>query len=92
MTILTAFGSIATSVKAIKLGADNYILKPCSFSELMKSFQNITGKLIGLAVLLLPRSSFNQNQIVVFSKNFDVLVSTGLSNDHKTGYDFLKSL
>ncbi|MEC7277570.1 MAG: response regulator [Bdellovibrionota bacterium] len=35
MTMLTAFGSVATSVKAIKLGADNYIMKPCTFKELM---------------------------------------------------------
>lgn len=35
ITMLTAFGSIATSVKAIKLGADNYLLKPCSFKELL---------------------------------------------------------
>ncbi len=49
MTILTAFGSIATSVKAIKLGADNYILKPCSFSELLESFQSsdLQGQEIG---------------------------------------------
>lgn len=35
ITMLTAFGSVATTVQAIKLGANNYLLKPCSFKELL---------------------------------------------------------
>ena len=40
MTMLTAYGSVATSVKAIKLGADNYIMKPCTMSELMTALES----------------------------------------------------
>lgn len=32
--MLTAYASIATSVEAIKKGADNYLMKPCSFEEI----------------------------------------------------------
>lgn len=39
MTMLTAYGSVATTVQAIKAGADNYILKPCSFDELLVALE-----------------------------------------------------
>lgn len=35
ITMLTAFGSIATTVEAMKKGSDNYIMKPCSTEELL---------------------------------------------------------
>ncbi len=35
ITMLTAFGSIATTVEAIKRGCDNYIMKPCSKEEIL---------------------------------------------------------
>jgi two-component system response regulator RegA len=34
ISMLTAYGSIATSVEAIKKGADNYLMKPCSTEEI----------------------------------------------------------
>jgi two-component system response regulator RegA len=38
--LLTAYGSIQTSVEAIKLGADDYLLKPCSFHEILNILEN----------------------------------------------------
>lgn len=35
ITMLTAFGSIATTVEAMKRGSDNYIMKPCSTKEIV---------------------------------------------------------
>ncbi len=35
VVLLTAYGSIRTSVEAIKKGADEYLLKPCKFNELL---------------------------------------------------------
>lgn len=35
VVMLTAYGSISTSVDAIKKGANEYILKPCTFFELL---------------------------------------------------------
>jgi two-component system response regulator RegA len=40
IVMLTAYGSIATSVQAIKLGADNYIMKPCSFDEILQALKS----------------------------------------------------
>lgn len=34
IVMLTAYGSISTSVEAIKKGADEYLLKPCKFIDL----------------------------------------------------------
>lgn len=39
IVMLTAYGSISTSVEAIKRGADEYLLKPCRFSELLNTLQ-----------------------------------------------------
>lgn len=38
--LLTAYGSITTSVEAIKRGADDYILKPCRFDDLYQVLLN----------------------------------------------------
>jgi len=35
ITMLTAFGSIASTVEAMKRGSDNYIMKPCSTQEIL---------------------------------------------------------
>ncbi len=35
ITMLTAFGTIATTVEAMKRGSDNYIMKPCSTEEIL---------------------------------------------------------
>lgn len=36
--VLTGYGSIATAVKAIKLGAHNYLTKPASVEDIISSF------------------------------------------------------
>ncbi len=36
--MLTAFGSIATTVEAMKKGGDNYLMKPCSIEEILSTF------------------------------------------------------
>lgn len=36
--VLTGFASIATAVRAIKEGADNYLPKPVAFQELLRAF------------------------------------------------------
>lgn len=35
IVLLTAYGSIRTTVEAIKKGADEYLLKPCRFKDLL---------------------------------------------------------
>lgn len=42
LVLLTAYGSIRTTVEAIKKGADEYILKPCRFSDLFALLNNKT--------------------------------------------------
>ena len=39
MVVLTGFGSIATAVEAIKLGAVHYLTKPASIDELLAAFE-----------------------------------------------------
>ncbi|MAF76941.1 MAG: transcriptional regulator [Halobacteriovoraceae bacterium] len=39
ITMLTAYGSIATTVEAMKRGCDNYLQKPCSIQELLAALQ-----------------------------------------------------
>lgn len=38
IVIYTGYGSIASAVEAIKLGASNYLSKPASFSDILKAF------------------------------------------------------
>jgi len=35
ITMLTAYGSIATTVEAMKRGSNNYVMKPCSTQEIL---------------------------------------------------------
>jgi two-component system response regulator RegA len=43
IVVLTAFGSIATAVQAVKDGADDYLLKPVPLRELMAAFERDPG-------------------------------------------------
>lgn len=38
IVIYTGYGSIASAVEAVKLGAINYLSKPASFNEILKAF------------------------------------------------------
>ncbi len=38
--LLTAYASIATAVQAVKLGADNYLSKPATISDILRAFAN----------------------------------------------------
>lgn len=40
--VLTGFGSIATAVEAIKLGAQHYLTKPASVDEILAAFERTT--------------------------------------------------
>jgi two-component system response regulator RegA len=40
--VLTGYSSIATTVEAIKLGADNYLQKPASTAEILAAFEDST--------------------------------------------------
>ena len=42
MIVLTGFGSIATAVKAIKLGATQYLTKPASVDEILAALETNT--------------------------------------------------
>ena len=42
MLMLTGYSSIATTVDAIKLGADNYLQKPASTTEILAALENQT--------------------------------------------------
>jgi two-component system response regulator RegA len=42
MIVLTGYSSIATTVEAIKLGADNYLQKPASTAEILAAFDDST--------------------------------------------------
>lgn len=43
VVILTGYSSISTAVEAIKLGATNYICKPCDADEVLLAFERIVG-------------------------------------------------
>ena len=40
ITMLTAFGSIASTVEAMKRGSDNYLMKPCSTQEILAALNS----------------------------------------------------
>jgi len=40
ITMLTAFGSIASTVEAMKRGSDNYLMKPCSTQEILAALSD----------------------------------------------------
>lgn len=42
VVVLTGFGSIATAVEAIKLGAQHYLTKPASVDEILAAFDRTT--------------------------------------------------
>lgn len=42
VVVLTGFGSIATAVEAIKLGAQHYLTKPASVDEILSAFERTT--------------------------------------------------
>lgn len=42
VVVLTGFGSIATAVEAIKLGAQHYLTKPASVDEILTAFERTT--------------------------------------------------
>ena len=42
VVVLTGFGSIATAVEAIKLGAQHYLTKPASVDEILAAFERTT--------------------------------------------------
>ncbi|TVQ92533.1 MAG: response regulator [Deltaproteobacteria bacterium] len=41
--VLTGYGSIATAIEAIKLGARHYLTKPCDIDELEEAFKKSEG-------------------------------------------------
>jgi two-component system response regulator RegA len=41
--VLTGYGSIATAIEAIKLGACHYLTKPCDPDELESAFERVSG-------------------------------------------------
>jgi two-component system response regulator RegA len=43
VVILTGYSSISTAVEAIKLGATNYICKPCDADEVLLAFERTVG-------------------------------------------------
>jgi two-component system response regulator RegA len=43
VVVLTGYGSIATAVEAIKLGAVHYLTKPCDLDAIELAFQNAGG-------------------------------------------------
>ena len=40
IVLLTGYGSIATAVQAMKLGAVNYLTKPCSVEQILAALKN----------------------------------------------------
>jgi two-component system response regulator RegA len=41
IVVLTGFGSIATAIEAIKLGARYYLTKPAEADEILRSFERV---------------------------------------------------
>lgn len=42
IVLITGYGSIATAVQAMKLGAVNYLTKPCSVEQILSALRNDT--------------------------------------------------
>jgi two-component system response regulator RegA len=42
--VLTGYGSIATALDAVKLGAAHYLTKPASADDILASFARVTGE------------------------------------------------
>lgn len=42
--VLTGYASVATAVKAVKLGADNYLAKPATIDQIMQAFDEYEDK------------------------------------------------
>jgi two-component system response regulator RegA len=40
IVLLTGYGSIATAIEAIKLGATHYLTKPCTADQIVAAFEN----------------------------------------------------
>lgn len=51
---LTGYGTIRTAVKAIKLGAANFLTKPASISEIISAFENLDNELLAKEENLKP--------------------------------------
>ena len=47
MVVLTGFGSIATAVEAMQLGARNYLTKPCDADRILSAFNSEPSALEG---------------------------------------------
>jgi two-component system response regulator RegA len=57
IVMLTGFGSIATAVDAMRLGADHYLQKPATPDELIAAFERITQP------VLLPESQYEPQSL-----------------------------
>jgi two-component system response regulator RegA len=65
IVILTGFGSIATAIDAMKLGAFNYLTKPASFDQILMSLElksNIGGIHSSPEIEANKRISLSQNE------------------------------
>jgi two-component system response regulator RegA len=63
IVVLTGYGSIATAVQAIKLGACHYLTKPATADEILKSFETDAGVEAGAVPQTMPLGDVEREHI-----------------------------
>jgi two-component system response regulator RegA len=86
IVVLTAFGSIATAILAIKLGAVHYLTKPSSIDEILAAFDNRAPDLDGAVVdkpLSVERIEWEHIQRVLTNHGGNVSATARALNMHR---------
>lgn len=65
VVVLTGYGSIATAVEAIKLGATHYLSKPADADQVLAAFDGTAGAGVGIATPSLARAEWEHIQRVL---------------------------
>ena len=81
--VLTGYGSIATALSAVKLGAVNYLTKPASVTQILGAFNRDSFRQLDLAVPSLPEVQWEHIQRVVSECNGNISQAAKLLKIHR---------
>lgn len=84
--ILTAYSSVATAVEAMKLGADDYLIKPVLTDEILSSFNLVKKLSKSIPEVKLPsakRVEWEHIQRILKENNFNITLTAKALNMHR---------
>jgi two-component system response regulator RegA len=86
IVILTAYSSVATAVEAMKLGADDYLIKPVLTDDILSSFNLIKKQSKSIPEVKPPspkRVEWEHIQRILKENNFNITLTAKALNMHR---------